>query len=140
MSEYLDFRRTREPVFVIRAGTISDGYAFGNHPKPDPAVVAVIELTRHEVEHLTAVCGHDGFGMLPEAAQEVLAELARSGEETALLADIVAEERAARGRPPQGADELLIQALRDADPAMSEETVQHLVAEARRIGEEHRHD
>lgn len=60
-------------VHVIEAGTISDGYAFGNHPKPDPAVVAVIELTQHELEHLTQVCGHDGFGMLPEAAQAILA-------------------------------------------------------------------
>lgn len=55
-------------VQTIPAGTIGDDPA-------DEPVVAVIELTLAELQKLTGVCGHDGFGMLPEAAADALAEM-----------------------------------------------------------------
>lgn len=99
MAEYAEFRKPAGPTFVIPAGTISDReYNPGAREMvlvEDTAVVAVIELTQHELEHLTRVCGHDGFGMLPHAAQAVLDELVKGGEEAALLADMVAEQKEA---------------------------------------------
>src|SRR4051794_19833272 len=58
-------------VQTIPAGTIG---AIGDDPADEP-VVAVIELTLAELQKLTGVCGHDGFGMLPEAAGDALAEM-----------------------------------------------------------------
>lgn len=97
MAEYAEFRKLPAgPMFVIPAGTIHEPGDWLAPPGPvERTVVAVIELTQHELEHLTQVCGHDGFGMLPEAAQEVLDELVKGGEEAALLADMVAEQKEA---------------------------------------------
>jgi hypothetical protein len=60
-------------VQTIPAGTMGTAYAPAG--KRDDTVVAVIELTLAELQHLTGVCGHDGFGMLPEAAEGALAEM-----------------------------------------------------------------
>jgi hypothetical protein len=54
-------------VKTIPAGTMG---ALGD--EEGAPVVAVIELTQAELEKLTEVCGHDGFGMLPEAAAAIL--------------------------------------------------------------------
>jgi hypothetical protein len=62
-------------VKTIPAGTIG---ALDDDPDHEP-VVAVIELTQAELEGLTEVCGHDGFGMVPEAAEAILADLAEQG-------------------------------------------------------------
>jgi hypothetical protein len=59
-------------VKTIPAGTVG---ALGEDDPGKSPVVAVIELTLAELEKLTGVCGHDGFGMVPEAAEAALAEM-----------------------------------------------------------------
>jgi hypothetical protein len=59
-------------VKTIPAGTIG---ALGEDDPSEAPVVAVIELTLAELVKLTDVCGHDGFGMIPEAAEAALAEM-----------------------------------------------------------------
>jgi hypothetical protein len=58
-------------VETIPAGTI--GTPTWDDEAADEPVVAVIELTQAELQKLTQVCGHDGFGMVPEAAEAIIA-------------------------------------------------------------------